>query len=126
MGQANHPKAHQHPERGHKGWRKDVIRALRRDQFRVDGFQRFDGVAQATSSMHNAHQQNKGANKHHQTLHRIVQHAGAESAKRGIQRNADSEDDQACLVGNTRRRFQQACPADKLHRHCANKGHQQA
>ena len=83
-------------------------------------------MAQATCSMHNADQQDDSADKHNHALHRIVQHAGAESAKRGIQRNADSEDDQACLVGNTRRRFQQACPADKLYRHCANKGHQQA
>ena len=76
--------------------------------------------------MDNAHQQNDRADEHNHSLQRIVQHAGAESTKRSIQRDAYPEDNQARLVRDSGRRFQQACSADKLYGHRTDKGHQQA
>ncbi|SAG82108.1 Uncharacterised protein [Enterobacter hormaechei] len=82
-------------------------------------------MAQAPCGMHDTHQQNESANEHHHPLHRVVEYAGAEPAKRGIQRDTHTENDQARLIGDTGCRLQQTCAADKLHRHCANKRHQQ-
>ena len=40
MRQANHAKAHQYPERRHKGRRQNIVSALWRNQLRIDGLQR--------------------------------------------------------------------------------------
>ncbi len=82
-------------------------------------------MAQAPCGMHDTHQQNESANEHHHSLHRVVQNAGTEPAKRGVQRDTHTENDQTRLVGDPGCRFQQTCAADKLHRHRTNKRHQQ-
>ena len=75
--------------------------------------------------MYHANKQHNGANQHHQPLHGVVQHAGAKAAKGGIQRNADTENQQPGFIRNTRRGFQQARTADKLHGHRTNERNQQ-
>ncbi len=84
------------------------------------------GMTEATGRMHHANQQHDGADKHHHALHGVVEHAGTKAAVGRVERDADTKDQQAGLVRNTRRRLQQPCAADKLHRHCADKRHQQA
>ena len=76
--------------------------------------------------MYHAHQQHKGANQHYHALHGVVKHAGAESAKGGIERNTDPKNQQARFIGNTGCGFKQARAADKLHGHSPHEGHQQA
>ncbi|SUI44259.1 Uncharacterised protein [Serratia marcescens] len=76
--------------------------------------------------MDHRHQQQHGADQHHQPLHGVVQHAGAEAAEGGVQRDADAEDQQAGVVRNAGGGLQQACAADELHRHGAEERHQQA
>ena len=126
MRQANHPKTDQHPEGGHKGWRQDIVCTVRRDQLRINLLQRIDGVMQSASSMYHANQQHDGANQHHHTLHGVVEHASAEAAEGGVQRNGDAKDQQAVLILNARCRLQQACAADKLHRNRPDESNQQA
>ena len=63
-------------------------------------------MRKSTRSMNDAHQQNDRTNQHDHSLQRIVQHAGAESAKRSIERDAYPEDVEACLVRDAGRRFQ--------------------
>ncbi len=76
--------------------------------------------------MYHAHQQHNGANQHHHALHGIVEHAGAESPKRGVERNTDTKNQQPGFVRDPGGGFKQARAADKLHSHGADKGHQQA
>ncbi|MNF05626.1 hypothetical protein D3C80_2054020 [compost metagenome] len=75
--------------------------------------------------MDHRHQQQHGADQHYQALHGIVQHAGTKAAKGGIQRDADAKDQQAGVVRDACSGFQQACAADKLHRHGPEERHQQ-
>ena len=80
---------------------------------------------QAAGGVNHRNQQQHGADQHHQPLHGVIEHAGAEAAKGGIQRDADTEDQQTGVVRNTGGGFQQARAADKLHRHGTQKRHQQ-
>ena len=75
--------------------------------------------------MDHANKQHNGANQHHQPLHGVVQHAGAKATKGGVERNADAKNQQTCFIRNTRRSFQQARTADKLHGHRTNERNQQ-
>ena len=83
-------------------------------------------MAQPARRMHNTNQQDDGADKHHQTLHGVVQHAGAKAAESGVQRNTDTKDEQAGFIGDPCGGFQQTRAANKLDGHCADKGNQQA
>ena len=75
--------------------------------------------------MDHANKQHNGANQHHQPLHGVVQHAGAKATKGGIERNADTENQQPGFIRDTRRGFQQTRTADKLHGHRTNERNQQ-
>ena len=125
MWQTNNAEADQYPKRGHKGWREDILRALRGHQLDVDRLQRLYRMANPPGGVDHAHQQHDRADQHYHALHRVVEHAGAKAAIGGIQRDADPEDQQAGIVRNTGSRLQQAGAADKLDGHGADKGHQQ-
>ncbi len=95
-------------------------------QLRLDLVQFGDRRGQASGRMNDAEQQNERPQQHDQPLERIVEHAGAKAAESGIQRDADAENQQAGIIGHAGRGLQQACAADKLDRHGADKRHQQA
>ncbi len=61
-----------------------------------------------------------------QTLHRIIQHAGAEAAESGVERDTDTENQQTGFVRDACGGFQQSRAADKLHGHRTDKRNQQA
>ncbi|MOA24478.1 hypothetical protein D3C78_1451560 [compost metagenome] len=58
-------------------------------------------------------------------MHGVVQHAGTETAKRGVQRDGNTENQQAIFVFNARSGFQQSRATDELHGNCTDKRHQQ-
>ncbi|MNG79663.1 hypothetical protein D3C78_1564920 [compost metagenome] len=82
-------------------------------------------AVQAACRVDHRNQQQYRAYQHHQPLHGIVQHAGTEAAKRGVQRNTDTKYQQASVVRNARRSLEQTCAADKLDRHRPKEGDQQ-
>ena len=125
MREAYHAEADQHPTRGHKGWREDIFRPLRGHQLDIDRLQGLYRMANPAGGVDHPHQQHDRADQHHHALHGVVEHAGAKAAISGIQRDADAEDQQTGIVGNTRSRLQQAGAADKLDGHGANEGYQQ-
>ncbi|MNE58962.1 hypothetical protein D3C80_1540230 [compost metagenome] len=94
-------------------------------QFGIDLLQRLHRVTQTAGRINHANQQHQRANQHHHTLHGVVQHAGAETAKRGVQRDGNAENQQAIFVFNARSGFQQSCATDELHGNRTDKRHQQ-
>ena len=91
MRQADDAETDQHPERGHKGWREDIIGAVGRHQLRVDLLECFYRLMQASGGMHYTNQQDDRSDQHHHPLHGIVEYAGAETAKSGVERNCDTK-----------------------------------
>ena len=74
--------------------------------------------------MHDANQQNNRSYQHYHPLEGVIEDAGTKTAERGIKCDTDAKNQQAGFVGDARRGFQQARPADELHRHCPNKSNQ--
>ncbi len=75
--------------------------------------------------MNHREQQQKCANQHHDALHGVIEHAGTESAKSGVERNSAAKNQQTGIIRNACGGFEQPRTANKLHRHGTDKGNQQ-
>ncbi len=124
--QADNAEADQHRKGAEERRVDNVADSFRRHQLRIDSAQFGYRRIKPARLMNHGEQQQKGAHQHHQALHSVVEHAGAKAAEGGVERDSAAENQQAGIVRNTCSGLQQSRAADKLHRHRADKGHQQA